>query len=59
MPHFPMLLPEPPKPHPVPLRPYDSHHSGRLNSYRNLMSEMDDLSDEENELDEAVSLKYI
>ena len=53
--HFPTLLPEPPKPHPVPLRSHDSHQSGRLNSHRNLMSEMDDLSDEENELDEAVS----
>ncbi|KDR73533.1 hypothetical protein GALMADRAFT_251255 [Galerina marginata CBS 339.88] len=49
-PHFPRLLPKPPQPHPVPLpikRVY-----GHLNAYRDIQREMDDLSDEENELED-------
>ncbi|KAG6833066.1 hypothetical protein H0H87_011810 [Tephrocybe sp. NHM501043] len=47
---FPYLLPKPPQPHPVPLsyrRVY-----GNLNAVRDLQREMEDLSDEENELED-------
>ncbi|KAJ7643907.1 hypothetical protein FB45DRAFT_283491 [Roridomyces roridus] len=50
-PLFPRLLPKPPHPQPVPL-PKQGKTYGRLNASRNLQREMDDLSDEENELDE-------
>lgn len=49
---FPTLLPRPPQPHPTPLQKYG--RPGRLNSRRNLLQEMDDLSDEEDELDDVV-----
>ncbi|RDB21458.1 hypothetical protein Hypma_011856 [Hypsizygus marmoreus] len=47
---FPHLLPKPPQPHPMPL----SHRRvyGHLNAVRDLQREMDDLSDEENELED-------
>ncbi|CCM03629.1 uncharacterized protein FIBRA_05773 [Fibroporia radiculosa] len=48
-PHFPLLLPKPPQPHPVPLPKHDQR-TGRLNSLRDLQREMDDLSDEEEEI---------
>lgn len=47
---FPHLLPKPPQPHPIPL----SHRRvyGHLNAVRDLQREMEDLSDEENELED-------
>ncbi|KAI0957769.1 hypothetical protein AcW1_006050 [Taiwanofungus camphoratus] len=48
---FPNLLPKPPQPHPTPL-PKIGQRYGRLNSRRDLLREMEDLSDEEDELDE-------
>jgi hypothetical protein len=49
-PRFPTFLPKPPQPHPLPLssRPVYRH----LNWVRDLQREMDDLSDEENELED-------
>lgn len=51
-PKFPHCLPKPPQPHPIPLsrRPVYGH----LNAVRDLQREMDDLSDEENELEDLV-----
>jgi len=51
---FPILLPKPPHPFPMPLprRRVYAH----LNAFRDLQREMDDLSDEENELDDLVSI---
>lgn len=54
-PLFPALVPKPPQPHPVPL-PKQGRVYGRLNACRNLAREMDDLSDEENDLDEMASV---
>lgn len=51
---FPHLLPKPPQPHPTPL-PKSGRPGGRLNTRRDLQREMDDLSDEENELEDIVS----
>jgi hypothetical protein len=53
-PIYPFLLPKPPQPHPTPLpeRRVYSH----LNAFRDLQREMDDLSDEENELEELACL---
>ena len=51
---FPNLLPKPPQPHPTPL-PKSGRSTGRLNTRRDLQREMDDLSDEENELEDIVS----
>ncbi|KAF5331111.1 hypothetical protein D9619_005951 [Psilocybe cf. subviscida] len=45
---FPRLLPRPPQPHPVPLT--DRRVYTRVNVFRDLQREMDDLSDEENEI---------
>ncbi|TCD67272.1 hypothetical protein EIP91_000293 [Steccherinum ochraceum] len=53
-PQFPTLLPQPPLHHPTPLPPYNSTPGG-LKFRRNLNREMDDLSDEEEELDELNS----
>ena len=52
-PVFPTLLPKPPQPHPTPL-PKAGTRYGRLNSRRDLIREMDDLSDEEDELEDLV-----
>ena len=51
-PHFPRLLPKPNAPHPSPL-PRKRIYSN-LNAIRDLQHEMDDLSDEENELEDLV-----
>lgn len=55
---FPHLLPKPPQPHPTPL-PKAGGPSVRFNVRRNLQREMDDLSDEENELEDLVSCPYL
>ncbi|KAF8727530.1 hypothetical protein AX14_007318 [Amanita brunnescens Koide BX004] len=47
---FPDLLPKPPQPHPLPLSRRRVY--GHLNAVRDLQREMDDLSDEENELED-------
>jgi len=52
-PIFPRLLPQPPQPHPTPLPKRRAY--GRLNARRDLQREMDDLSDEENEVEDIVS----
>lgn len=49
---FPDLLPRPPQPHPLPLSRRRVY--GHLNAVRDLQREMDDLSDEENELEDIV-----
>ncbi|KAF4615413.1 hypothetical protein D9613_002718 [Agrocybe pediades] len=49
-PHFPRLLPKVPQPHPVPLPKHRFY--GHMTAYRDIHREMDDLSDEENELDD-------
>ena len=51
---FPTLLPKPPQPHPTPL-PKAGGRYGRLNGRRDLIREMDDLSDEEDELEDLVT----
>ncbi|TDL24993.1 hypothetical protein BD410DRAFT_766657 [Rickenella mellea] len=51
-PYFPSLLPEAPKPHPTPLPPKYSRPPSRLNAHRNILVEQDDLSDEEQEVEE-------
>jgi hypothetical protein len=55
-PNFPLLLPQPPQPHPIPLpkRRVYSH----INAFRDLQREMDDLSDEENELEDLACLFF-
>ncbi|KAF7291888.1 hypothetical protein MIND_01214100 [Mycena indigotica] len=51
---FPVLLPD--LPHPYPIPPQNQGRSyGRLKAMRNLQREMDDLSDEENEVEEMNS----
>lgn len=50
---FPTLLPKPPQPHPLPLPRY-GQRPARLNATRNLAREMEDLSEEEDELEEVV-----
>jgi len=52
---FPPLLARPPQPHPIPL-PKRRYGGGNLNQVRDLQREMDDLSDEENELEDLVSV---
>ncbi|KAH7906158.1 hypothetical protein BJ138DRAFT_1163293 [Hygrophoropsis aurantiaca] len=47
----PLVLPNPPQPNPAPL-PKANRFPGRMNNRRDLQHEMDDLSDEENELEE-------
>ncbi|KAJ3550970.1 hypothetical protein NMY22_g93 [Coprinellus aureogranulatus] len=49
---FPPLLPKPPQPHPIPLPPRRGPNVyGNLNQVRDLVREMEDLSDEEAEVD--------
>ncbi|KAJ3568636.1 hypothetical protein NP233_g5577 [Leucocoprinus birnbaumii] len=48
--HFPLLLPKQNPPHPLPLSRKRVY--GHLNAVRDLQREMDDLSDEENELED-------
>lgn len=55
-PIFPLLLPTPPQPHPVPYQ--KSTNLDNVRRRRNLEKEMDELSDEENELEDMVSLNY-
>lgn len=52
-PILPTLLPKAPHPSLVPL-PRHARTYSRMNAYRDLQHEMDDLSDEENELDDLV-----
>lgn len=55
-PIFPLLLPTPPQPHPVPHQ--KSTNLDNVIRRRNLEKEMDELSDEENELEDMVSQGY-
>jgi len=51
---YPRILPHPPVPHAIPM-PLPKRRSYRtLNTFRDIFSEMDDLSDEENELDDEI-----
>ena len=52
---FPDLLPKPPQPHPVPLPRY-GQQPARFNATRDLAREMEDLSDEEDDLDDLVRM---
>jgi hypothetical protein len=56
-PKFPHCLPKPPQPHPIPLSRRQVY--GHLNAVRDLQREMDDLSDEENELEDLVHDLFI
>ncbi len=56
-PLFPDLLPRPPEPHPLPLPRY-GQPPRRFNQVRDLLREMDDLSSEEEELDEIVRYEF-
>ncbi|KAF9526956.1 hypothetical protein CPB83DRAFT_856875 [Crepidotus variabilis] len=51
---FPLLLPKPPHPFPTPLQRRRVY--GHLNAFRDLQREMDDLSDEDNDVEEAIQL---
>jgi hypothetical protein len=58
-PLYPRILPHPPVPHAIPM-PLPRRRCYRtLNTFRDIFSEMDDLSDEENELDDEVSTRPI
>lgn len=50
---FPTLLPKPPQPHPLPLPRY-GQQPARFNATRDLAREMEDLSEEEDDLDDLV-----
>jgi len=52
-PTFPTFIPEPPRPHHIPLAPRGLAPT-RLNEVRDLPHELDDLSEEENELEDMV-----
>src|SRR5579863_2951040 len=54
-PLFPALMPRPQQPYPTPLA-VPGRRAGRLILRRDLVQEMDDLSDEEAELDDSVRL---
>lgn len=53
-PFFPNFLPSPPKPHPKPL-PQLGRAPKRVNDYRDLFQELEDLSEEETEIEDIVS----
>ncbi|KAI0782201.1 hypothetical protein C8Q75DRAFT_507557 [Abortiporus biennis] len=53
-PLFPTLLPKPPQPHPIPLPPA-GHPLARMSDVRDLNKQMDDLSEEEDELEDLNS----
>jgi hypothetical protein len=53
-PVWPRLLAPVPKKHPIPI-PKHRHVYENLNYYRDLQKEMDDLSEEENEIEDQVS----
>lgn len=55
---FPQLLSKAPQPHITPLAER-GRVAGRLNARRDLNREMDDLSDEENELDDMVCIPFL
>jgi len=57
-PIFPVLLPKSPEPYPTPL-PKGVRVYARLNARRDLVKEMDDLSEEEAELDEVVIMQNV
>lgn len=52
---YPRILPHPPVPHAIPMPLPRRRWYRTLNTFRNIFNEMDDLSDEENELDDEVS----
>lgn len=52
-PLFPTLLPRPPQPHPMPMT-RAGRQTTRMRERRDLVQEMDDLSDEEGELEDIV-----
>lgn len=52
-PIFPRLLPLPPHPHPIPPAP-SMQRRERFINYRDLLREMEELSDEENAVDDQV-----
>ena len=54
-PIYPAILPHPPVANAIPMPPPKKRCYRGLNSFRNIFNEMDDLSDEENELDDEVS----
>lgn len=56
-PHFPRLLPKPPQPHLVPLRRERVYE--HMNACRDIQREMDELSDEENELEDLASFSCL
>ncbi|KAJ3507273.1 hypothetical protein NLJ89_g6397 [Agrocybe chaxingu] len=56
-PIFPLLLAKPPQPHVMPLSKRRVY--GRMNLVRDLQREMDDLSDEENELEDLVCIFHL
>ena len=58
-PVYPRILPHPPVPNAVPMPLPKKRCYRGLNSLRNIFNEMDDLSDEENELDDEVSSLYV
>lgn len=56
-PVFPRLLPLPPHPHPIPPAP-SMQRRERLINYRDLWREMEELSDEENAVEDLVRLMF-
>ena len=56
-PNFPRLLPLPPHPHPIPPAPSYQRRE-RFSNYRDIWREMDELSEEENLIEDQVRLLY-